>query len=608
MERRLAAVLAADVAGYGRLTARDEEGTHTRLRAAIVAVFVPVAEALGGCLVRSRGDDVLITFPSAVSAVRAALRAQAAIEAQAEPEAPALAFRVGIHSGDVLEDGGEIYGDAVNIAFRLQALAPAGGICVSAAVAEHLGSAADIAVEPVGRRRLKHVSRPIMVFAATDPGAGSATLPRRTRLWRVAPAVLGAALALMLMVSFGIANRTGGAPEQGAPAIAILPFETTVSPASWSGFAPGLVGDVTTDLARFDGISIIAVPPRLEAADPDAIRDELGARYLLTGRVQWLPETARVYAQLIHTPSNAVVWVERYDHAVDDLATGQQTIAAKIARAIGPIGVGEGPLRPIERRRVDHLPTDSPKSFDQYFAGIVALDPLTEVSNTRARLAFERSIDIDPFFAPAQAYLAIAHLNDHRHGWSVDAAATLAQAERHAERAVALDGANALAQRALGLVRLFQARPEEALAALEAAVTLNPHNSDAAMDYGWALSHQGRAGEGLLMMRDAFERADQPPGWYREAMAGAAILAGEAAAAVAILEAQATRSDRALLLLAMAQTRLGQSTEARAAMAAFRAAEPGFTVELAAARSPLPPGPDRALYLDTLRRAGLPED
>jgi adenylate cyclase len=340
MERRLAAILLADMVGYSRLMAADEKGTHARLKALRQNFIEPKISEHHGRIVKLMGDGAMVEFASVVDAVECAAAIQQGVaERQSDaPEDQRIAFRIGINIGDIIVEDDDIYGSSVNFAVRLQALAEAGGICISQTAYDHVRDKVDLAFEAAGEHPVKNVPDPVVVYRAALKGADSNHPP----------------------------NRLGGQAGLRA-AIAVLPFENLVGDERWERLAAGICEDIITDLARHADFSVIArsstLPFKVRSADVRRIGRELGVRYLLEGSIQAGSGRIRVTAQLIDAETGFHEWAERYDRDETDLLLVQDDIVQHVAGAL----VGwEGRISRAARRRARRTSPSSLAAYERY--------------------------------------------------------------------------------------------------------------------------------------------------------------------------------------------------------------------------------------------------
>ncbi|MGQ0677965.1 MAG: adenylate/guanylate cyclase domain-containing protein, partial [Rhodospirillales bacterium] len=419
-------------------------------------------------IVKDTGDGLLAAFDSVVDAVRCAAEVQRALDERnrAAPEDQRVAFRLGINVGDVIVDGGDIYGDGVNVAARLEAIADPGGICVSARVREDAAGHVPFEFEDMGERALKNIARPVRAF--------------RVRLDRPdAPAGAGAALP-----SFG-----------DRPTFAVLPFANMSGDAAHEYFADGISEDLIAAVSGWCRFPVIARNSSFaykgRAVDVKQAGRELGARYVVEGSVRKSGDRLRVSAQLIDAESGHQIWSGRYDRSVGDVFAIQDEITASIAAAVEP------ELREVEERRAARAGRPSLAAYDLVQRGNWHHNRFTPKDAEEAQRLFAAAIDADPDYAPAYASMAYTKYWAAQMRWSADGAATLRSAQEFARRAVALDDKDARAHMYLGQVSLWLRQHDNAIVETRRALELNPSLAQAYSVLGYALDCVGEFDEAL---------------------------------------------------------------------------------------------------------------
>jgi len=481
VERRLAAILAADVVGYSRLMGRDEEGTLARLKDCRRALVDPKIAEHRGRIVKTTGDGMLVEFASAVDAVRCALDIQRAM-AQANgavPEDQRLAFRVGVHVGDIIIDDDDIFGDGVNIAARLESIAQPGGICISDDSHRQVRGKVEIAWDDLGLQSLKNIAEPIRAWRALLNDGASA--PR-------------AATPASLEV-----------PDK--PSIAVLPFTNMSGDPEQEYFADGMVEDIITALSRMTWLFVIARNSSFtykgKAVDIKKVGRELGVRYVLEGSVRKAGNRVRITGQLIDAATGAHLWANRFDGALEDVFDLQDQVTTDVVSAIAP------KVQQTEMERALRKPTESLAAYDYFLRGMARIYEGTRDANIEALQDFERAIEIDPNYAAAYGMCTYCYVWRKANGWVADKDHTIAETERlartaaklgsddavalaHAgfalafvvgelddgmaliDRALALNSNLAAAWRFKGFVKVFLGQPDEAIEPIERALRLSP--------------------------------------------------------------------------------------------------------------------------------------
>jgi len=584
VERRLAAILAADVVGYSRLIRADEEGTLAALKALRADLIDPKIAEHHGRVVKLMGDGMLAEFASAVDAVRAAVEAQRAVtERNADlPEDKRIAFRIGINLGDVVVDGDDIHGDGVNVAARLEGLAETGGIWVSGGVYDQVRDRIDFPFEDLGEHQVKNIDRPVRVWRWITDGVTAA----------------------------GTASADEPLPLPDKPSIAVLAFDNLSGDPDQEYFADGVAEDIITGLSKFRWFFVIARNSSFtykgKSVDVKQVAEELGVRYVLEGSVRKAGSRVRISAQLIDALTGNHVWAERYDRELADIFDLQDEMTATIVGAIEP------ELGSAERARAKRKPPDNLDAWDRYQRGLWHFWRYTREDADEAERLFQSAIDLDPGFGPAYAGIAYL-LNFHViYGWTDTPDQTLGQALRAGQLAVSSDDKDPFAHFALGRTQTLQGDFETAIAELEQAIDLNPNLALAYYGLGFALTWSGRAREALPHFHKAIRQSPHDPAlWTFETMTGFAHLhLGEYVEAVEWLRKGARHPNSIFwpnLNLVVAFVEQEEWDKAVAAMDAELELQPDLSVTAVAAMlgSLHPDWKDR--YLDGLRKAGLPE-
>ena len=461
--RRLAAILAADVAGYSRLIGVDEEGTLNRLRSIRAELIDPKIAEHRGRIVKTTGDGLLVEFGSVVDALRCATAWQRGMaERNTGTPDTRIEFRIGVHQGDVVVEDGDIFGDGVNVAARLEGLADPGGICVSARVQEDASGRLDLTFDDLGEQALKNIARSVRVYRVRL--ATGETTPKAT------PAVSQPVLAL---------------PDK--PSIAVLPFQNMSNDPEQEFFADGIAEDIITALSRYPSLFVIArnscFTYKGRAVDVKQVGRELGVRYVLEGSLRKSGNRIRVTAQLVEAETGNHVWAERYDRDLADIFAVQDEITQAVTIAIAPA------IAQAEQQRAMRKPPDSLDAWAAYQRGMWHLGKFTAADNLLAQGFFQQAMDLDPNFAGGYRGLAVAC------ALANSQFQTLTVVEAHkltgplARRAVALDGGDAEARASLGLAYMISGDIDALLLEVEQALAMTP---------GLPLAH-GLKGLGLML-------------------------------------------------------------------------------------------------------------
>jgi adenylate cyclase len=473
--RRLAAVLAADVVGYSRLMGVDEEGTLAALKAIRRELADPKIKEHRGRIVKTTGDGLLLEFASVVDAVRCAVEVQREMaERNADvPPDRRIELRMGINVGDIIKDGRDIYGDGVNIAARLEALAEPGGICVSRVVRDQVRDKLAFSFEDMGERQVKNIARPVRVHrivlgegaGLSEPAKGTSTEPQ---------------LPLAL-------------PDK--PSVAVLPFTNMSGDPEQEFVSDGIAEDVITALSHYPSLFVIARNSTFtykgRAVDVKQVGHELGVRYVLEGSVRKSGNRIRVTAQLIESATGNHVCAKRYDRDLADIFAVQDEITEAVTIAIAPA------IAAAEQQRAMRRPPESLDAWAAYQRGLWHLSKADPDEDTIAQNLFRQAINLDPTFAPGYSALALAQLQAAAVYQKLSLLEAQTSAEALARRAVALDGGDAEARSCLGWALQARGELEGALIEIERALAMSPNLAVAHWQRGATLIFSGRPKEGL---------------------------------------------------------------------------------------------------------------
>jgi len=450
MERRLAAIMAADVVGYSRLIRVDEEGTLAALKALRTDLIdLKIAEHHGR-IVKLMGDGMLAEIPSVVDAVRAAVTTQSAIaEHNADlPEDKRLEFRVGINLGDVVIDGDDIQGDGVNVAARLEGIAEPGGICVSGMVYEGVRDRIDFLFEDLGEQEVKNIARPV-------------------RVWQWLPAGSTAAVTITTDAQLPLPDK---------PSIAVLPFENMSGDPEQEYFVDGLTEDIITILSKVSGLLVISRNSTFlykgQAIDVGKVANELNVRYVVEGSVRKSGDRVRITAQLIDGTSDHHVWAERYDRRLDDVFELQDEMTREIVTSL-EVKLSQGEQVRVWRRQAGDF-----SAYEHFARGRERYMDFSRESNAQAIVELRTALDISPKFGAAYAFLGWAETSNARFGWSDNPDEALERAREIAEQAIANGDDPGIGYALLGSVNFYQGKFEDAVAAAKRAVNISPSNAD----------------------------------------------------------------------------------------------------------------------------------
>lgn len=571
-ERRLTAILAADVAGYARMLAADEARTLAQFTAHVSEALAPTVVRHGGRIVKTMGDGVLAEFPSTVAALVCAVEFQQAM-AERNRSAPApMSFRVGVNAGDVVCEGGDVFGDAVNVAARIEAIAPPGGVCVSERVREDALGRVDFAFEDAGPQKLKNIDRPVRVFRVQIDGLA----PQRP------------ALAL---------------PDK--PSVAVLPFDNLSGDPTQEYFADGVTEDIITALSRWRWFFVIARNSsfiyRGRAVDVRQVGRELGVRYVLEGSVRKSGERVRVAAQLIDATDATHIWSDTFDRDLTNLFAMSDEITRDVVNAIEPA------MQHTEGARVGRSNIRDLSAFDCFQRGMWHLNMVTAEDCDHAEQLFRETIRRDPELSLGHIGLSRILYGKVIYGWSANSDADIAEARAAAETAVRLDPRDSWARQAHSGALLFLGLHEEALDEAQAAISLNPNCGLGHARLGQALVYAGRPAEAAVVILRAMRHNPYDPqiGAHLTILALAYFHAGQYEDAARRAQAALAHNDlRAAGIEAASLARLGRVDEARRKFTPDVQARAAKTVRrIVPYRRP----EDFLDLLDALRLAGLGE-
>ncbi|NOJ41316.1 adenylate/guanylate cyclase domain-containing protein [Bradyrhizobium sp. WSM 1791] len=483
-KRKLAAIFAADIAGYSQLMGADEEGTLARLKQLRSELIDPKNKQHRGRIVKTTGDGILAEFPSVVDAVRCAIEVQQGmVERNADvPQEKRIEFRVGVNLGDVMIEGRDLFGDGVNIAARLEGIAEPGGICISQTVLNHARDKVAFDVEDAGEQKLKNIARPVHVYRIiVNPGRRLPT-----------PKAEAPALAL---------------PDK--PSVAVLPFTNMSGDPEQEFVSDGIVEDVITALSRYPSLFVIARNSSFtykgRTVDVRQAGRELGVRYVLEGSVRKAGNRIRVTAQLIEAETSNHVWAERYDRDLADIFAVQDELTEALTTALAPA------IADAELRRAMRKPPGSLDAWAAYQRGLWHLSKATADDDPRAAEFFRQAIDHDPNFAGGYSALALYQLQAAAIYQTLELAEAQRSAEGLARRAVALDGADAEARSCLGWALHSRGEAEGALAEIERALAMSPNLAIAHGHRGATLIFAGRPKEGITALEKCIRLDPRDP-------------------------------------------------------------------------------------------------
>jgi adenylate cyclase len=579
MERRLAAILAADVVGYSRLMERDEAGTFQRLRQRRMQLVEPAIARHRGRIFKLMGDGLLAEFGSAVDAVECAAAIQQAMEDanRGMTDEPRIEWRIGVHVGDVIVEGEDRHGEAVNMAARLQEVAEPNGICVSQRVADLARQKVPFGFELRGEERLKNIAELVAVYSVRPDGSAARSAP----------------------------------PLPDKPSVAVLPFQNLSNDPEQDYFADGVVEEITMALSRLRWLFVIARNSSFtykgRPTDVKQIGRELGVRYVLEGSVRKAGGRVRIAGQLIDVATGAHLWADRFDGSVEDIFDLQDQVTARVVGAIAPR------LEKAEIERAKRKPTDSLDAYDYYLRGMAGLHLWTKAGNEEALTMFGRAIELDRSFAAAYAMAARCYAQRRGRGWMMDAEGEAAEAQRLAQRAAELGGDDAVALATSGFVLAYIAGDlDNGVALIDRALQLNPN-----LAFGWLYSGFVRVWRGepeiaLDHLRRAMRLSPQDPQLVQMQTATAYAYFGAGHYEETLRWAEKAFAEHpghlpANVILAASSALIGRLDLASKVMTRLRGLDPGLRLSNLKHLVPVRRPEDFNSLVEGLRKAGLPE-
>ncbi len=620
MDRRLTAILAADVVGYSRLMGADEVGTLEGLKSCRRELIDPEIERRHGRMIKLMGDGALVEFASVVDAVQcaAAIQRRMADRNKGVAEARQIRFRIGVNLGDVIVEGDDIYGDGVNIAARLQAIAEPGGICISGTAFDHAAHKVDVGLAALGEQRLKNIADPIRVYRVLlDPGQSGKIVAAPRRPGSRIRILAGVAAVLLIALAVGIfAWQRPSALQR--PSVAVLPFANLSGDAGQDYFADGITEDLITDLAKLSGLDVIARNSVFAyKGKPLVLADvgrDLGVRFVVDGSVRRTGDRIRLNAQLIDIATGDSLWADRFDRGIADVFAVQDEMGREIARALGV------QTSAAESERMARPPTANLEAYDTYLRAEREARTGRGDGLREALALYDKAQKLDPAFA--EAFAADARLSVYL--WRaasddiIQSALARKRAYEKASRALELDPDLSSPYAILGIMQVVDRRYEDAIASAERAVALGSGDAATQIAVGYIQMFAGNRNEAASAIETALKLDPNLAPIDREVVGVVFLLLGDPKKAIETLERardDAPEAGSLRILLAAAYARAGRSEDAKAAIAdGLRLV--ARTESLARLRSlkafrnhyaHLRNAEDLAPIIDALRQAGLPE-
>ena len=575
--RRMAAILVADVVGYSRLMGEDEEGTLSALKK-FRSIADPIIAARQGRVFGSAGDSVIAEFASPVESTRCAVEIQNSMKSfnSELPDEKRLLIRIGVNFGDIVVDGHNLMGDAVNIAARLEGLADPGGVCLSRAVVDHVVDKLDIQIDYLGELSVKNISRPIAAYSVVQSAAGLEH------------------------------TEKGGVSRK--PAIVVLPFKNVSQDPEQTFFAEGIAEDIITNLSRFEELVVIAQQSAFtfNETNTDAIEfaRKLGVAYALEGSVRRSSDRVRVSVRLIDASSRATLWADRFDREITDIFAVQDEISGAVVNAL----VGEVSERHLEQLRAQ--PLRRMDAYDHALRSQRAIWAVSREDIAQARAEAEAALELEPDFARAHVLLAWAALTEDGNGWGESSTAQYDKSVAHARIAVGLDNKNPWAHAMLAISTFWRDQEvSESLSQLKYAVELNPSNAHIRMLLGAQLAYMGEGEQAIEQLNFAVTLNPLFPDLYlvHRSRAYFVIDRNKEALADAIRASTALpKHPTALAMLAVCRAALGHMEEAQSAAQRILDASPGFCISFARKSYPYIEPEMKERFLKLLTASGLP--
>jgi len=624
MDRKLTAILYADVAGYSLLTGADDEGTVETLKVHLGSLKKAI-EDHGGRVVNTAGDAVLAEFASVVTALKCAVAAQRDLDERNKdlPESRKLQFRVGVNLGDLVVDGEEIYGDGVNVAARLESLADAGGICISGRVQEQVEDKLDVGFAYLGAQSVKNIKKPVNVYkvllGAKDAGKTIDIQKPKPPRWQW-PAAAAAALVILALGVIAQWQRPGppeyerasvdemALPLPEKPSIAVLPFDNLSGDPDREFLADGLTEEIITTLSKVPHLFVIARNSTFtykgKPVSVKQVAEEQGVRYVLEGSVQTAGDRIRINAQLIDALQGHHIWAERYDRQSNDLFALQDDITKNIMLAV-QVKLTSGEEAQIRARRLPSV-----EAFQLAYKAAWHLRLFNKEDMAKAQELAREAEGISPDSTLPWQLEAWTHVHQSRYGWSASREESLRKAEALAEKALAIDESDPENYFLLGGIAFARRQHDEAIRYGEKALALMPSHSTLMATLGFWLAYAGRPEEGIAVIQKAMRLSPYYSGWYIPAIGLAYMMTGRYDEAIAAYEESVKRNVLVLFSyerLTAIHAMKGDLEKAEEYAAKVLEIDPKFTIEgwkkVFRYKNP----EDLERELDAMRAAGLPE-
>ena len=578
-KRKLAAILSADVKGYSLLLADDESFTIKTLKEYREMMSYCIGQH-NGRVVDSPGDNLLAEFSSAVDAVQCAMEIQKKLKKENERLVvdKRLNFRIGVNIGDIVQDGDHIYGSGVNVAARIEGIADPGGICLSRSAYNQVKEKLDFTFEYVGEHEVKNIKEPVSVYKVLMDSESPKPL----------------------------VDEPLELPDK--PSIAVLPFVNMSGDPSQEYFSDGLTEQIINGICKVSNLFVIARNSSFaykgRSVNIRKVGKELGVRYILEGSLQKAGDRVRITVQLIDTTTGYHLWSENYDHDLSDIFALQDEITLKIINAM------QIKLTMGEQARLWEGQTTSIQAYDMHMRGSECFFRYNEKDNKQAQQFYKEAINIDENFALAYAMLGATHIFDLLFRWSESPIQSFEQAEKCAEKTLALNDSLDLAYLASGFIKLFKRQHDEAINDGQRAITLNPNGAEAHALFGYILNMSGETDLAINYLKRAFRLNPIPLPHYYHILAMAYRNNEQYEKAIEVSERglRCYNDQFALYLtLAASYTFLDRTDEAHMAAEEVLRIDPNFSLEYFAMTMPYKHQETGDKFIEALRKAGLPD-
>jgi TolB-like protein/class 3 adenylate cyclase len=621
-KRKLTAILSADAVGYSRLMAEDETATVKTI-ASYREIMASLIKQHRGRVVDSPGDNLLAEFSSVVDAVQCAVAVQNEFQTRNAELADnrRMEFRIGINLGDVIDEEDRIYGDGVNVAARLEALADPGGVCVSKTAFDQIESKLPLGYEYLGQQSVKNIPKPVGAYRVLmKPDAAGKVIGEKRFLGRISRRAAMAAIIILVVVAGGLiswnvylhqSKRIEPAsvekmafPLPGKPSIAVLPFVNMSGDPQQEYFVDGITNNIISALFEFKNLFVIASTSTFtykgKPVKVQEVSEELGVRYVLEGSVQRTSDRVRINAQLIDATTGKHLWAERYDRDAKRLFDIQDEIVETIVATLA------FKVDATERERVMRKAPGNLDAYDYWLRGRNIWFRWTKEANAQAADLYEKAIELDPNWGRPYGYMAWVHVNDWRNGWSENPKKSMELALKMAMKAYELNPDDYETHWTLGFVYLYLRDFDLAIAGYERALELNSNDADFLAQMADALTFMGRPEQAIAQLKKAMRMNPRHPSWYWHVLGFAYYEVGQYKEALATLKHDNNPAFFNHRTLAAVYVRLGRLNEARAEVSKLLEKNPHFTLK-SVNHLPYKDENRQKRFINDLHKAGVPE-